>query len=375
MFAHDRVSLTERISEESAAVERECRFTLLRIGHLRNIAALEIEPEGFNLIVGPNGSGKSSILEGIYLLVRGHSFRERSLNPIVMRGCEKVNLFGRLIRDGRRIDLGVEKSPEGTLLKRNGENVRRLSEIAQEAPLLIHTPQSVDILDREPEQRRRLVDWGVFHVEHSYRETASRYQRALSQRNAALKSRLSRDAAIWEEELASSGERMEKARIGFVGELLGQFTTLIQDKGLLADVSFHWQQGWALDEPLQKTLARTRERDLERGFTQLGPHRSDIVFSCGNALARRVLSRGQKKLLLFFLQMAQAAIIVKKHQCSPVLLLDDISSELDAVSRGRIAKCLEDYPGQRFVTALSADPLFLSASPRMFHVEHGCLVR
>jgi DNA replication and repair protein RecF len=352
-----------------------CRLSLVRVHHLRNIEALEFAPgPGGNLIQGPNGAGKTSLLEAIYLLMRGHSFRERGVQPVIQRGKASLQVFGRAHRGDRRLEIGVEKSSGETRVRRDGEGVRRLSEIAAEIPLLILTPESLGLLDGEPEQRRRFVDWGVFHVEHSYRESVERYQRALAQRNAALKLGHRAEVQAWEEDLALSGEAVEGLRAAYLDPFFQRAASEIA--GALVDlrVSMQWLRGWGADEPLLVALQRNRDSDLERGFTQVGPHRADLRISASQGLARRALSRGQKKLLLVALLMAQAEVIQAIRGLTPILLLDDLSSELDDQSRQWVQARLGGFLGQWFLTLLRQERCFASDSSKMFHVEQGSLI-
>jgi DNA replication and repair protein RecF len=335
-----------------------CRLSLVRVSHLRNIGGMEFEPaDGDNLFIGANGAGKTSILEAIYLLMRGHSFRERALQPVVQKGEKRLTVFGRVQKNGLRIEIGVEKSGSGTVVRRNGEGVRRLSEIAGEVPLLILTPETVAVLDGEPEHRRRLVDWGVFHVEHSYRELAARYQRALAQRNSALKLRDVRAVVAWEGELSLAGEGMDAFRRDYVEALAHRFEVERVLLGAGFDAALAWHRGWPEGASLEESLRRSRDSDLERGFTQSGPHRADLAFTAQGVVARRHLSRGQKKILLFGVLMAQAEIIGRRRGIHPILLLDDLASELDESSKQAVRTRLTQY------------------SSKMFHVEHGGLIR
>src|SRR5271154_7263055 len=182
-------------------------------------AALDFDPH-FTLISGPNASGKTSVLEALYVLGRGRSFRTRRLEHLIRHGSERFVVFGEVDAFERRVTLGVEGSAAGVRAKLGGTKVASLAELAPLLPVQIIDPEIHRLIEEGPSRRRRFLDWGVFHVEPQFIPTWRRYQVALKQRNAALKSRQSRAVVTaWDSELVLSGELLTGARVRYVERL------------------------------------------------------------------------------------------------------------------------------------------------------------
>src|SRR6202142_786046 len=151
-------------------------------------AELDLDPE-FTLISGPNASGKTSLLESIYVLGRGRSFRTRRIDNLIRTGCERFIIYGQVELPERRTGLGVEGSVQGIRAKLSGERVSSLAELAAVLPVQIIDPEVHRLIEEGPSRRRRFLDWGVFHVEHEFVHRWQQYQLVLKQRNAGLKAR------------------------------------------------------------------------------------------------------------------------------------------------------------------------------------------
>ena len=165
------------------------RIEKLKIENLRNISDADIDfSEKINFLKGANGAGKTTVLEAIYLLARSKSFTKGTQKTVVQQGKGSMTLY--LVgsnRKGEKIRVGLQKTKNITNIKLNGNPVKKLSEIVKAIPISLITPQTYKILDEGPEFRRRLINWGVFHVEHQFANVARKYTRALAQRNQALK--------------------------------------------------------------------------------------------------------------------------------------------------------------------------------------------
>src|ERR1700678_3656652 len=182
-------------------------------------AALDLDSR-FTLISGANASGKTSLLEAIYILGRGRSFRTRRLEHLIRRGSERFVVFGEVDAFGRRLSLGVEGSADGVRARLGGAKARSLAELAPLLPVQIIDPEIHRLIEEGPSRRRRFLDWGVFHVEPRFVDDWQRYQQALKQRNAALKSRQPREVtAAWDGAVVRYGESLSTARSRYVALL------------------------------------------------------------------------------------------------------------------------------------------------------------
>ncbi len=184
-------------------------------------AALDLDSR-FTLISGANASGKTSLLEAIYVLGRGRSFRTRRLEHLIRRGSERFVVFGEVDAFGRRLSLGVEGSAGGVRAQLGGAKASSLAELAPLLPVQIIDPEIHRLIEEGPSRRRRFLDWGVFHVEPRFVDDWQRFQQALKQRNAALKSRQARQViTAWDGDVVRYGESLSMARSRYV-ELLAE---------------------------------------------------------------------------------------------------------------------------------------------------------
>ena len=345
----------------------------LRIENLRCVesAALECSPE-LNLIAGENGAGKTSILEAIFLLGRGRSFRTRSTERLVRHHQPRLTVFGRT-DDVPPRQAGVEVSPEGTRARINGENAQSLLELSGVLPVQAIDPEIHKLVDQGPERRRRWLDWLVFHVEPSFGVSWARYNRALKQRNAALKVGAS-DLAAWDAELIRNGEALTESRLRALGLLKPVLEENFSRFGDLG-VSVGFTTGWLADTSLQSALAAHLDRDRRQGTTTAGPHRADVILRRSGRVARETLSRGQQKLTAVAMIVSQMRLLQELQQLRATLLLDDPAAELDEKNLQRLFGELTSLRCQMIATSLTPEAALFQAPRATFHVEQGRVVR
>ncbi|MGH8372027.1 MAG: DNA replication/repair protein RecF, partial [Gammaproteobacteria bacterium] len=268
------------------------------------------------------------------------------------------------------VGLGRE---QGSLKVRiGGRPAAGLAELAETLPVQLVDNQAHLLVDGSPRHRRQFVDWGVFHVEPAFIAVWRRYQRALQQRNALLRGgRSAREIAGWDNELAGSGELLDKFRRRYLEGF--SRTAELWAQGALGElaVNLEYRPGWTEGQTLGEALAANRERDRQQGGTQVGPHRADLSIKVDGRPARDRVSRGQEKALAGTLLLAQTAVYRMATGRSCVLLLDDLPSELDSEHLARFVDQVVTTGAQTVITAISRDSLPASLSPRVFHVEQG----
>jgi DNA replication and repair protein RecF len=335
-------------------------------------AELALDPH-FTLVSGPNASGKTSILEAIYLLGRGRSFRTRKLEHLIRSGTERFVIFGEVESEGRRTALGVEGSALGMRAKMGGDGVSTLAELAAALPVQIIDPEVHRLIEEGPSRRRRFLDWGVFHVEHEFVQRWQRYQQVLKQRNAALKARQPRVAVVaWDVELVRLGELIHAARSRYVSLLLDSAGELA--KSLLGmELGLSYRSGWARDTSLQDALKVSWAHDQEAGTTHVGPHRAEISIGLDGVPVRDRISRGQQKLLAASLLIAQLSLFPRESSLRPVLLLDDPAAELDNDRLFALIRQVGLQSVQLVVTSLQADFTAFGSPGRRYAVNDGVL--
>lgn len=332
-------------------------------------AELDVDPLA-NLIVGPNAAGKTSLLEAVAYLGRGKSFRGASTQQVVRHGEQQFVVFGR-VSDGRRDrQVGVQNGRDGLEIRIDGERQVGVAALAELLPLQIVDPEVHELVAGGPERRRRYLDWILFHVEHRYLETWRRFRRALKQRNAALKLPQAPGLSGWDREFAEASEALTAQRRA---ALESAIPTLERMAGRLlgAAAGFEFRQGWPEEADLGDVLAAGRERDQAQGSTQQGPHRADIRLRYDDRMAKRLVSRGQQKLLACSLILAAAAIVQDALGRPLLLLLDDPAAELDSSSLAGLLDVVRELGCQVIATALTAEPALITEQTRMFHVEQG----
>jgi DNA replication and repair protein RecF len=346
----------------------------LRIENLRCVesAVLEFVPE-LNLIAGENGAGKTSILEAIYLLGRGRSFRTRSSERLIRHGSAALTVFGRT-DDSPPKQAGIEIAADGgTRARINGENAQSLLELSGVLPVQAIDPEIHKLVDQGPERRRRWLDWLVFHVEPSFGVHWGRYSRALKQRNAALRSGAG-EIGAWDAELIRNGEAITLARQKTLDRLTPRLARTFERFGGL-DVAVGFFTGWAAGVPLQESLKTHSDRDRARGMTTAGPHRADVTLRRSHRIARETLSRGQQKLTAVAMIVSQLQLLQDELGMSAALLLDDPAAELDEKNLHRLFEELASLRCQMIATSLTPETALFQAPKATFHVEQGRVIR
>ncbi len=376
---------------------------------------LELDPQ-FTLISGPNASGKTSLLEAIYVLGRGRSFRTRRIEQLVRQGAERFVVFGEvdpigpiqrsegtepiqpiqplvLIEPGqsnafselpnspqpprvaeRRVPVGVEGSASGVRARIGGAAASSLAELALVLPVQVIDPEVHALIEEGPNRRRQFLDWGVFHVERSFVGDWQRYRQALKQRNAALKAGQSPAAvSAWDGDLLRYGELLSNARVQYLA-LLSHHAEAIGRELLGLELALTYRAGWARDLSFAEALKLSRSHDQASGSTQVGPHRADLGIRLNGQAVKDRISRGQQKLLAAALLIAQLKLFPDDAPLRPTLLLDDPAAELDDDRLAGLIGEVSRHSVQLVVTTLNGEFSAFGAPGRRFGVSSGRVV-
>lgn len=357
-------------------------LTRLDIHALRSFDRVTLAPAtGLNLITGDNGAGKTSVLEAIHLLAYGRSFRGRVRDGLVRSGQTALEVFAQWSEDaGNRVrKVGLRHSGQSWEGRLDGESVAQLGALCAALAVVTFEPGSHILIDGRGEPRRRALDWGLFHVEPTFLPLWRRYARALKQRNSLLKQRR-RDAQLeaWDQELAEAGEPMTRLRQHYIQQWQQALRPVSLDLApSLGEATLEFHAGWRRDEmALADALLLAHERDLALGYTTVGPHRADWRIHHAALPNGETRSRGQAKLTALASILAQAEHHVAQRGEWPVVLLDDLASELDQPHQRRVLQRLAAGAAQIFITGTEAPATVadLGLAPTRFHVEQG-LVR
>jgi DNA replication and repair protein RecF len=312
--------------------------------------------EGVVLVVGPNGAGKTNLLEAVHVGTQGFSPRTRADAQLIRFGAPAARVRLRGERSPGRVPVELEvtlRAGAGKQARVNGAPLRAAEHLRAEAATLVFTPDRLAVVKGGPAVRRAYLDRALARLLPARSEQPGEYAAALGQRNAALRRvRLglsSREALEpWTERVAELGEALVAARREALAVLGPPFAAAAGELGLPGATL-----AYVGEPPGAEALAEQLERDLERGTTGLGPHLDDVAVSAGTRDLRRFGSQGEQRLAVLSLLLAEADALTAARGSPPLLLLDDVLSELDPERRatlvGRIAR-----RGQTLVTATTA---------------------
>ncbi len=347
----------------------------LKGNSVRNLAAFDIElANKLNFFYGSNGSGKTSILEAIYLLSMVKSFRSSRIHDVISYGADKLQVFAKGINKNRFFTTGIEKGNKITRLRSEGIPIRSASEQAKKIPIYILTSEYHFLFTGTPKERRHWLDWSLFHVEQDYLSIWKSYHRALRHRNALLRSErdiYSDEMVGWENIMEDESRKIDSMRNQYISNINTLMNSVYLPVVMAGKAQIDYENNRYRSKGLGRILAENREEDAKRGFTSLGPHRSDILFFYEDFHVARYLSRGQTKLYRAALISAQITNL-KEHEIHGLVLVDDLDAELDEESAKKIVNLLLMNEVQTFVSSLiKQNWIPKDEQHAVFHVKQG----
>jgi DNA replication and repair protein RecF len=354
------------------------RLCHVSLGGLRVFAGAEFFPgPGISWLQGLNGAGKTTVLESLFLVSHARSFRTSQMETVLSEGSNRGFVFSEWRSPaGVPVRLGIARERGCAWEYRiDGERVGRVLDLASRAPMLCFEPGSHALVSGPGDRRRRLLDWGVFHVERGPLTLWSEWLRTLRQRNELLRLRSSDQLDAFDVLLASLGERLDRIRRHFSERWLQRTQRVLAWLSPpLAALEFEYRSGWGkAHADYAEALVATRARDLSAGFTGSGPQRADILIRIEGSYARDRLSRGQSKIVALSLVLGLAEMYFETHGVLPLLLLDDLCSELDAHHAQAILGYLRTHQAQALVTGVERPGWAKIATEQVFHVERGAI--
>jgi len=322
------------------------------------------------LVTGANGAGKTNLLEALHVGTQGFSPRTRADAHLVRFGAEGARVALRGERDGRSLQLEVMLGTQaGKRAKLNGAPLRSAEQLRGEVATLVFTPDRLAVVKGGPAARRAYFDRSLGRLLPGRARLPVAYAEAVGQRNAALRRAgmgLSTREAVapWSEQVAALGAELVAARADTIALLLPPFAARAEELGLPAA-----SLDYVGDAPSLAGLEARIDRDLERGVTGLGPHLDDILVRSGSRDLRTFGSQGEQRLAVLALLLAEAEVLAERRGVPPLVLLDDVLSELDATRRRALAERIGAV-GQAVVTATGADALPLEPA-QLLEVSSG----
>jgi DNA replication and repair protein RecF len=353
-------------------------MTLLKLDiyAVRNIQKETITPApAINFIYGENASGKSAVIEAIFILGRAKSFRSATIKSVINFEQNHLLVSAQTVQaNGSTLHLGIQLDSKSFCCRINQESTQKRSDLAYALPLQIIHPKSYELLDAGPQLRREFLDWGVFNDDESFLPAWRNFKKALSQRNSLLKAKRPEHINVWDKELVYYGTIVNSYRQLYLQKFMPVFTDIIDRFLEIDDIEIKLISGWDTSMEFQQVLTEDLDKDLRYGFTHSGPHRGDFQLLVSNRLAKDIVSRGQLKLLVMSLKLAQVQLLANEHSNMGCFLIDDFAAELDVTNRAKLLHYLSEMECQVFITATEISDfgdLSHIKNYKMFHVEHG----
>ena len=352
----------------------------------RNYASAELEPDpdGLTVVGGANGEGKTNLLEAVGYLATLRSFRGAPGEALVRVGATAGVVRAEAHRDGRALLVEAELRPSGRdRVQVNRQPLKRTRDLLGALQVTVFAPDDLELVKGGPTARRRYLDDLLVALHPRHEVTQNELERVLRQRNALLRQAGGRSTPevtvtldVWDAKLAATGEALVSARKGLTAALeplvtaaYGQVAGTARLRGAAVDVTLAYTASW--DGPLADALGRARPEDLRRGVTTVGPHRDDLSCRIGGLPTRTHASQGEQRSLALALRLGGHRLVTDRIGSSPVLLLDDVFSELDPDRSAALFDALP--PGQALLTTASAPPPG-SRPDRVVRVEGGKLL-
>lgn len=348
----------------------------LDIQNIRNITHESIQPSPFiNIIFGDNASGKSSLLESIFILGRAHSFRTSKLKNVISHEKDFLIVSGSVVdADAQSLSLGVQVNSKVIDIRINQQQSYKRSDLAYALPIQLFYSKSYDLFESSSSFRREFLDWGVFNVDKSFLLAWRKFKKILLQRNDLLKKKQIKYIKYWDKELIHYALIINQFRCQYLEIFIPFFIDTCQFFLSKSNISFHLNSGWDVSKALSECLDLNLENDLRFGFTRFGPHRCDFSILVNGYVSKDVLSRGQLKLLIICLKLAQIRMLQSTYSVSSTVLMDDFNTDLDLDNRNKLLSYLSSLSCQVFIVGncLSEFGALLDiTSYGVFHVKHG----
>ena len=352
----------------------------LSLQNFRNYRSEEIVfGSGTNILYGDNAQGKTNALEALYLFSIGKSFRTPQDRDMILFGEEatRVELEFADAQRNNTIEITIRRDRKKQI-KVNGVGIHKLSELVGKLNVVLFCPEELGLVKEGPNVRRRFLDIAVSQLRPKYYYLLGRYNKVLEQRNKLIKKirfqgegGLADTMFVWNEKLADYGAEIIRYRLEFV-EKLGGFAKKVHHEVSGEALTLEYRTKYADRAALLEKLGASLPRELEAGYTLYGPHRDDLNLFIEEKDAKNFASQGQQRSVVLSLKLAQADLLFEETDEYPVLLLDDIMSELDAGRRAYLVQKI--YNKQVVITCTDIDRLLQDGQANEIHIQNGAVL-
>ncbi len=355
----------------------------LSITQFRNLSSLRFDlSPAINVFHGVNGSGKTSVLEAVHLLSLARSFRTTHFKHYLQHEQDSCILFAEVESLGTQqaLPVGVRRSRSGELqIRIAGADIDSVATLAELLPVQLINSDTFLLLEGSPSVRRQFLDWGSFHLENQFLSVWKGVKRIIKQRNTLLKhdkiDGQMREA--WDTEFVRLAEQLDSFRSSYVEALIPCFEMVLKELLSIDGLSLQYYRGWDRKRHFNEVLAEGFDRDLQSGFSHSGPQRADLRIKINGHPAAEILSRGQQKMVVSALKVAQGRLLKEFTGRDCLYLIDDLPAELDEQHRQRLCQLLVDMQSQLLVTCVDTDAFrncWVDTEVRQFHLSAGELV-
>ena len=358
---------------------RRLALTQLSVRDIRNIEHLELLPgRRFNVLHGDNGQGKTNVIEAIYLVATSRSFRTSRMADVVRRGMPSGSVRATLDEDGTLREQSVGLDGGKRVLRLEGARPASSAIYARRTPVVAFSPTSLELTMAGGAERRAMLDRVALYTSPGVFDELTAYQRAVRARQRVLEERgtQARDLDDWEELIVRHGTSVMKHRLDAADVMLTETYAVwrrIASRGATLTGQYV-ATAPAEAESYRRELQRSRARDARRRSASIGPHRDDLTLEMNEMAARTTASQGQHRMLVLALKAAEVAVIGRERDVEPLLLLDDVSSELDAQRTASFFEYLGAQPGQVFLTTTRPELMSEVREAVAFRIVAGRIV-
>lgn len=355
------------------------RFQAVHIRDFRNLESVTFQPDsGLNVIEGSNGQGKTSLLEALHMTSSLRSFRGHPTRDLIRIGQDSSGLLARFADQDVQREVEIQLAGSRRTLKVNGDKVKSLSDYFGHIRLVTFIPDDVIIFRASPSDRRLFFDRMIFSLTPAFAEETTTFEEVLKQRNAVLRQE-NPDLTlldIFDEQLAYAAAQIVHRRVAFIERFSGPLATAFKE--VFGD-AFEIRIGYETDclnvSQIREELRRRRAQDFSRGHSTFGPHRDDFDVTLDGQPFKNYASQGQHRALVLACKISEMRLVKETTGAWPVLLMDDVSSELDPVRNQQLFQFLASLDTQVFLTTTNHKTLQLPDSYALWLMNAGELSR
>ncbi len=349
----------------------------LRLDKYRNISKIFIEPSNnLTIIYGKNGQGKTNLIESIFMLANARPFRFSKISDHICHGFKTATICGTVQNEGIENEIFIQLENSARRVSINGKNIQNALELHGKLVVVLFSPDDVVMVKFGPEIRRRYFDRSLYTAERNFLHNYQNYYHTLKQRNALLKTNNYETLDIWTEQLADAGNLIMEERQRYIIKLQKLFQKNYQRiSGQHEKVEIKYKPDVTIN--LKNALLKQLEQDKLHKNTGLGPHRDDILFFIDGKPLKVYGSQGQQRSFVLALKMAEMNYINETFGEQPLLLLDDIASELDKERMMNLLTFIHQQKLQTLVTTTDINNFLpiLQNDSRLLQVEGGRLIK